>query len=72
LKKEQDEIRNSEDENNGNSTDFQDRIPPFFMNEPQKAQRGRAATKENALNALKCLKCLNLQKIITKFEEFAR
>jgi len=39
LKKEQDEIRNSEDENDGNSIDFHDRIPPFFTNETQKAQR---------------------------------
>jgi hypothetical protein len=30
LKKEQDEICNSEDEDDGNSTDFHDRISPFF------------------------------------------
>src|SRR3972149_9226300 len=30
--------------------------------QPQRAQRGRAATEENALNALKCLKCLKFTK----------
>lgn len=39
LKKEQDKIPNSEEEDDGNSTDFHERFFPFFINEMQNAQR---------------------------------